>query len=79
MQDMIRNCEFRYQCPKDWDSLIPTTVASQRHCPECQKTVYFCRTASELMREIKANHCVAVEIRKSRRSDPMILMGDPIP
>lgn len=60
MSDEIRNCEFRFKCPKDWDSLEKTPIAAQRYCGECQRIVIHCKTATELEWAIVRNLCVAI-------------------
>ena len=60
----IRNCEFRFKCPKDWDSLLKTHDPKVRHCNECNRRVVYCKKASELQRAIIDNDCVAVEIKQ---------------
>lgn len=69
MSDEIRNCEFRFKCPKTWDSLEPTVIASQRYCGQCQKVVHHCHTANELQWAIVRNLCVAVEAHKRSSTD----------
>ena len=56
----IRNCEFRFKCPKDWDALKPTDREDERYCNECNQIVYFCHTEEELMAAIQADRCVAI-------------------
>lgn len=58
----IRNCEFKFKCPKEWELLIPTIHKDQRFCGECDRTVYLCKTGTELMTAIREDRCVAVKI-----------------
>ena len=60
----IRNCEFRFKCPKDWDALLKTHDPKVRHCNECNRRVVYCKKASELQTAIINNNCVAVEIKQ---------------
>lgn len=62
MSDEIRNCEFRFKCPKTWDSLQATEIETQRFCGTCQTIVHHCRTATELQWTVARNFCVAVEV-----------------
>ena len=32
MSNKIRNCEFRFKCPKTWESLEVTPIDTQRYC-----------------------------------------------
>jgi hypothetical protein len=79
MNAEIRNCAFRYQCPKTWDALTPTDKAGERFCTTCQRTVHYCRTPTQLHAAIVKNQCVAVEIKSSRKAAPVMLVGDPLP
>jgi hypothetical protein len=75
MSTEIRNCEFRFECPKLWDALAPTTDERVRFCGECQRHVIFCRTATELKKAIINDDCVAVRIPTPR--GPEMLLGEP--
>ena len=75
MTKEIRNCEFTFKCPKLWASLALTSNDGVRFCQECQRSVIFCRTASELERAIINNDCVAVEI--SGHIGPELFLGEP--
>jgi hypothetical protein len=70
----IRNCEFKFQCPRTWESLALTKVHEVRYCNSCEKEVFFCTTAAELRSAIVADRCVAIEIPRGRRS-PDVLLG----
>jgi len=74
MDAEIRNCEFKFKCPKLWDELELTDDPNIRTCQECQRRVVFCRTASELKRAITDDECVAVKIPGSGRSLPLLGM-----
>jgi len=73
----IRNCEFRFKCPKEWNGLKPTDNHDQRYCSACNQIVYFCHTANELMAAIQADHCVAVRVAHAK--DEGIQVGMPAP
>lgn len=62
----IRNCEFRFKCPMQWNALKPTDNKDQRYCNECNQIVYFCHTADELMDAIQADRCVALAVEGSK-------------
>ena len=53
------NCEFEYECPKNWFELDTTNKAGIKHCVECKKDVHLCITQDELAHAIKKNFCVA--------------------
>ena len=78
MDAEIRNCEFKFKCPKLWDELELTDDANIRTCEECQRRVFFCRTASELKRAITDDKCIAVKIPSSGRSEPFLGMVNPL-
>ncbi|WVN41195.1 hypothetical protein AOB54_06785 [beta proteobacterium MWH-UniP1] len=75
MNTEIRNCEFKFKCPKIWDSLTPTADERIRLCGECDRRVIFCRTATELKQAIIDDECVAVRISTQR--GPEVLLGEP--
>ena len=76
--DEIRNCEFRFKCPKTWDSLEKTPNAVQRYCGECQRIVIHCRTTTELEWAIVRNLCVAISPAPSKKPSSEIPIGDQI-
>ena len=65
----IRNCKFAYRCDRKWEDLgrhyqnnkklLPDDV---RYCDECEKAVYKITSDKELVKAIKLNRCVAIEI-----------------
>lgn len=59
----VRNCQFAFKCPKNWEQLAPTFSASVRHCSTCAQEVFLCRTDKELAESIRLNRCVAVDLR----------------
>ena len=73
----IRNCEFRFKCPKDWDALKPTDREGERYCNECNQIVYFCRTNKQLMAAIQEDRCVAVRVNAPEEDVPLIEVGMP--
>lgn len=74
----IRNCTFRFKCPRSWDDLQITKIASQRHCPACSRNVHLCRTPSELSAAIRKDLCVAVDIKDKSTGKINRLLGDAI-
>ena len=78
MTNQIRNCQFKFECPKIWDDLAETADERVRHCGECNRMVIFCRTAKQLKRAIVDNYCVAIEVRDSD-GEVTQLLGDPVP
>lgn len=75
----IRNCEFRFQCPKTWDALKPMKKATERFCDQCQRTVHYCKTKAELHDAIVKNQCVAVEVKAKPDAPTKLMLGDPLP
>lgn len=72
----IRNCEFRFECPKLWAELQETENQKIRFCEACNRSVHYCKTPSELQRAIINNYCVAVELKKERGEPRRVLLGD---
>lgn len=76
MSAEIRNCEFRFQCPKTWDALKPTEKRRVRFCESCQRTEHDCTTQTQLYDAIVKNQCVAVEIAVTSEKTVRVLVGD---
>lgn len=74
----IRNCQFRFECPRNWVELEPMNNPAQRHCPACMQTVHLCRTPAELMAAIRKNWCVAVDVKNAATGRVDRLLGDVI-
>ena len=61
-----QNLQFRYQCPKSWESLTSTDDATVRFCNQCSKNVHFCSSLTEVSDHASSDHCVAFSPRLSR-------------
>jgi hypothetical protein len=61
----IRNCASGSQCKKTWEAMeilhsgIEESIA---FCTDCQREVYLCRTDDILLRNIRLNRCVAIDL-----------------
>ena len=53
-------CEFKFECPKKWETLTPTPVANVRHCDHCKKDVTLALNNFHLAELTVAGACVAV-------------------
>lgn len=53
------NCEFEYECPRNWFELSSTNKAGIKFCVECKKDVHLCITQDELTDAIKKGVCIA--------------------
>ena len=62
MTKEIRNCQFKFECPRSWDSLEETADERVRHCNECNRMVVLCRTSKQLKRALMDDYCVAIEV-----------------
>ena len=56
----IENCIIKYKCSQRWESLPATDHSDQRHCGVCDQTVYGCLTDRDIVRHVKAGHCIAI-------------------
>ena len=74
----IRNCEFRFKCPKLWDSLELTGDDTIRLCGKCNRTVHYCKTPLQLHAAIIANQCICVEIQDSVKVESRLTVGEPL-
>ena len=63
-QHLIRNCEFKFKCSKQWDELLtsssPRAVDSPRRCNECHQIVWKADNEEQLAEHILYDRCVAI-------------------
>ena len=63
-ENLIRNCEFKFKCPKRWDDLVaspsPRALDSTRRCNECQQLVWKADNEEQLAKYILHDYCVAI-------------------
>lgn len=55
----VKNCDFKYQCDKDWDELEETSDSGIRFCHECKNNVYLCLNEDSFVKAIQLGRCVA--------------------
>ena len=53
------NCEFEFECPKNWFDLTPTYHSKVKYCETCNKDVHLCFTQKELDTHAAQRHCIA--------------------
>lgn len=51
---------FALTCSQKWLELDETDDPDERHCPDCEKTVYHCETVAEALDHAERGHCVAL-------------------
>ena len=56
----ILGCSLTLQCPRQWDSLPPSTHDNARFCSTCQRDVFRPKTKEELLERAKAHECIAL-------------------
>ncbi len=56
----IKNCKFKYKCPKDWFELDSTDDTNIRFCQKCSQNVYLCQNEKELQKAIETDRCIAI-------------------
>lgn len=54
------NCEFEFECPKNWFQLQETNEAGIKHCNTCNQNVHLCINQDELDYAISKNFCIAL-------------------
>ena len=63
-ENLIRNCEFKFKCPKRWDDLeaSPSTRSLDltRRCNECHQIVWKADNEEQLAEHILYDRCVAI-------------------
>lgn len=63
MELLIDNCaasDFEFVCPKKWSDLTKSFVEGVRHCDQCNRKVYLCRTDSDIKLYDSLNYCIAI-------------------
>ena len=58
----VWDCErmLQLRCPGSWGKLDPTPEADVRHCRECDRDVYLCRTPADFIAHGERGRCVAI-------------------
>jgi len=64
---MIKTCQLTFVCSQKWDELVQTDRTDVRYCEQCEKTVHFCKTQSELDRCMERGDCVCFDIDRERK------------
>ena len=64
----IENCTFEYQCPRTWEVLLKTNVASIRFCDSCDRNVYLSSSTDEAWENAEQGRCVAIPIELTTAS-----------
>jgi hypothetical protein len=63
-ENLIRNCEFKFKCPKRWEDLetaaSPRSIDLTRRCNECNQLVWKVDTEEQLAKYILRDYCVAI-------------------
>jgi uncharacterized protein (TIGR02996 family) len=69
----IENCApaFKFQCPKQWESLTVTGDPTVRHCGACDKDVHYCHTLPDAQQHARQGHCVAIQLGVPRHPDDL--------
>jgi hypothetical protein len=66
------------RCPCTWEELDRTSEADVRHCRECDRDVYRCRTLADFVARGEQGHCLAITERHSASAHGLGLgMPDP--
>jgi uncharacterized protein (TIGR02996 family) len=63
----IENClRFTFQCPQQWEKLLPTKGEQVRYCAVCERNVFHCHTIDQARTMARMDRCVAVDSRLAR-------------
>ncbi len=63
MQYLIDNCsanDFELICPKKWNELKKSYVEGVRHCDQCDRKVYLCRSDADIRLYDSLHYCIAI-------------------
>lgn len=73
---IVVDCEFRINCPREWDALTPTGDDLVRFCDVCSRDVHYCRNAGEYLSHASSGRCVAVRV-PSDTEEGVVTIGEP--
>jgi hypothetical protein len=60
----IENCTFEFECDAKWDEMAEVQgmeISRVRHCGRCKQSVFRVDSKDELLKNIFAKNCVAVD------------------
>ncbi len=60
---VIRNCSIAFQCLQTWETMDEQEVPSVRHCKQCDRLVFECKTIRQLKSALEANACIAAPMK----------------
>lgn len=76
MQYLIDNCsadDFEFVCPKKWSELQKSYVEGVRHCSQCDRKVYLCRSDADIKLYDSLNYCIAIiNVQYEQRRTPAV-------
>lgn len=78
MYKKIRNCTWKFKCPRDWEGLASTDNLEVKFCDQCNRNVHFANDDAQFLLHAKLGHCVA-KYAVSEDELPAIVMGEPDP
>lgn len=74
---------FTFECPNKWETLRPGGEDKAiRFCDACRRSVFFCRTATEVRKRARLGQCVAIGVDLARRVNQHYsegITGQPLP
>jgi hypothetical protein len=62
----IRECDFAFKCPKQWENLRGGDDPDKRYCETCERDVHFVSSRIEFEVALKLGRCVAAEVDDER-------------
>jgi len=60
---VIRNCSIAFKCQQTWESMDEQEVPSVRHCRQCDRPVFQCKSVRQLKSALEANACIAAPMK----------------
>ena len=67
------NRKFALNCSRKWLELVESDSLAERHCPDCNETVYHCTLQEEAEQHARMGHCVS--LHKPDESEAVDTMG----
>ena len=74
----IRNCPLTFRCAQKWSALTVTIDPRIRFCEQCENSVHFCESDSEIADALRNNQCIAMSLiaaTSSTAEDDDMFMG----
>lgn len=73
MELKIKNCNWAFKCPQNWENLKETTNSKVKFCNDCQKHVFLCEDNEAITYHSNRLHCIALNPTSSSETKWLML------